>query len=188
MPICPNCHSSRFVQHGNFFICLDCNITFHLNPFFPTAKITPETRVEAGENSFIGDYTFIHLKLLKMGRNCYIHPFTAIIGGGELILGDNVSIGYHSLIATATDTWKTGKHMTSALPENKRDVVRGKIVMEDDVWIGPHTTITVSPKSPTVTIGRAAVIGAYSYIDKNVQPNAVIIPSKTYRIKTRDLE
>jgi acetyltransferase-like isoleucine patch superfamily enzyme len=134
--------------------------------------------VEADENSFIGDYTFINVKLLKMGRNCYIHPFTAIIGGGELILGDNVSIGYHSLIATATDTWKTGKHMSSALPENMRTVVRGKIIMEDDVWIGPHTTITVSPKNSTITMGKGAVIGAYSYIDKSIPSNRVIVPNK----------
>jgi acetyltransferase-like isoleucine patch superfamily enzyme len=57
--------------------------------------------------------------------------------------------------------------------------------MEDDVWIGPHTTITVSPQIPITTIGKGAVIGAYSYIDKSVSPHVVIIPKKQYKIETR---
>jgi acetyltransferase-like isoleucine patch superfamily enzyme len=145
---------------------------------YPTAKITSTTTVLMGKNSVIGDYTFIHLKRLEMGENCYIHPFTAIIGGGELHMHDNVSIGYHCFIATATDTWKSGKHMSSALPEEQRDVVRGKIILCKDVFIGPYVTIVVSKEHPTIEIGEGAVIGAYSYIDKPVSPYTVIVPRK----------
>jgi acetyltransferase-like isoleucine patch superfamily enzyme len=123
-----------------------------------------------------------------MGKNCFIHPFTALIGGGELYMLDNVSIGYHCLIATATDTWKTGKHMSSAMPKEERQVVRGKIIMERDVWIGPHVTITVSEKEPTILIGHETVIGNGAYIDKSIQPHTVIIPQQKLTFKNRKIK
>jgi acetyltransferase-like isoleucine patch superfamily enzyme len=67
--------------------------------------------------------------------------------------------------------------MSSALPEKERAVKRGTIIIEDEVYIGPHCTITIPQRGPdAIRIGKGSVIGAYSYIDHDVPPDTVTHP------------
>ena len=58
---------------------------------------------------------------------------------------------------------------------------KGKIVVEDEVWIGANVTIL-----PNVRIGRCSVIGAGSVVTKDIEPYTVYagVPAK----KIRDLK
>ena len=56
----------------------------------------------------------------------------------------------------------------------------GKVVIEDDVWVGSNAIILHSVK-----IGRGAVIGAGSVVTKDVEPYAVIVGYSAKKIKNR---
>ena len=70
-----------------------------------------------------------------------------------------------SRILTGTDTYYGGKRMSTALPPEQRNVVRGKIVIEKDAFIGTNVVV-----HPNVTIGEGVIIWSNSLVLKDVEP------------------
>ena len=133
---------------------------------FPLVKIVNPQAVEIGDFSMIDDFTFINAgKGIKIGRYVHIASFVSIIGSGELEIGDYADIACGVRILTATDTYYYGKKMSSALPPEQRHVIRGKIVIGKDAFIGTNAVI-----HPNVTIGEGAIIGSNSLVLKSVEP------------------
>lgn len=94
---------------------------------------------------------------IKLGERVDISKFTYLNGLNGIEIGDDVEIGQHySILSISTIGNKEGK------------VKIGKGTM-----IGSHTTIM-----PNITIGENCIIGAYSYIDKNVKDFTMIIKGK----------
>lgn len=65
--------------------------------------------------------------------------------------------------------------------DEKETISKGKIVVEDDVWIG-YGSIILSG----VTIGKGAVIGAGSIVAKNVPPFAIFAGNKIQKYRFSD--
>ena len=102
-----------------------------------------------GDHSQIGDFTFINGgKDIKIGRYVHMTSLVNIIGGGKLILGVYTVIATGARVLTGTDTYYGGKRMSTALPLKQRNVVRGKIVIENDAFIGTNVVV-----HPNVKIG-----------------------------------
>lgn len=92
--------------------------------------------VSVGTNVWLGQYVYID----------DVHP-TA------LSIGDNCTIGIRCTILT---------HFYWGL---RRRVSNGKVVIENDVFIGPHCVIL-----PNVTIGEGSVIKAGTVVSRSVPP------------------
>ena len=104
---------------------------------YPLAKIVKLEMIEIDDHSVVDDFTFIYGgKGIKIGRYVHIASFVSIIGGGELILGDYTVLANGSRILTGTDTYYGGKRMSTALPEEQRNVIRGKVLPEKDLFVG----------------------------------------------------
>ena len=56
----------------------------------------------------------------------------------------------------------------------------GRIILEDDCWIGGHTTITRD-----VTIGRGSVIGANRVVTRDIPPMSVAAGNPARVIRSR---
>ena len=148
---------------------------------YPLAKITKPEVIEIGEHSMIDDFTFIYGgKGIKIGRYVHIASFVSIIGGGELILGDYIVLANGSRILTGTDTYYGGKRMSTALPHEQRNVVRGKIVIGKDAFIGTNAVV-----HPNVRIGEGAIIGSNSLVLKDVKPWSINIGSPCKKVGER---
>lgn len=148
---------------------------------YPLAKIVRPEVVEIGDYSMIDDFTFINGgKGVRIGRYVHIASFVSIIGGGELIVGDYAVIATGARILTGTDTYYGGKRMSTALPLEQRNVVRGKVVIEKDAFIGANTII-----HPNVRIGEGAIIGSNSLVLKDVEPWSVNVGSPCRKIGKR---
>lgn len=115
----------------------------------------------------------ISLHTLSVGINSY-GPLQ-IIGFGQV--GEGLSIGSYCSIAREVVFLLGGEHNYNLLTtypfRNKiwgetEAITKGKIIIEDDVWIG-HGSIILSG----VHIGQGAVIAAGSVIAKNVPPYAI---------------
>ena len=148
---------------------------------YPLAKIIKPNVVEIGEHSKVDDFTFIYGGSgIKIGRYVHIASFVSIIGGGELIVGDYVSIACGAKILTGTDTYYGGKRMSTALPEKQRNVIRGRVVIEKDAFIGTNAVV-----HPNVTIGEGAIIGSNSLVLKDVEPWSINVGSPCKKVGER---
>lgn len=112
-------------------------------------------------NSYIGKYGFI-------SSNCAIYDADL---GNYVSLGGGVQIGAmeHPVTDLSTNTF-----LCDSYPHGK------KTTIEDDVWIAGQSIIRQG-----VTIGLGAVVGANSFVNKDVPPFAVVVGSPAKVIKYR---
>jgi len=96
------------------------------------------------------------LRGVAMGRNVWISQFVYIdeIHPTDVTIGDNCSIGLRTSIIA---------HFYSG---PRRAINNGRVVIEKDVFIGPHCVIL-----PNVRIGEGAVIRAGTVVSRNVPPH-----------------
>ena len=148
---------------------------------YPLAKIAKPEVIEIGDCCMIDDFTFIYGgKGIKIGRYVHIACFVSVIGGGELVIGDYADIACGSRILTGTDTYRGGKRMSTALPQEQREVTVGRVVIEKDAFIGTNVVI-----HPSVKIGEGAIIGSNSLVLKDVEPWSINVGSPCKKIGDR---
>lgn len=94
-----------------------------------------------------------HVKKLKLGKNTDIGAFTYINAKNGVIIQDNVQIGSHCSI-----------YSVSTIDEKA-----GAIMLKKNCKIGSHSVIM-----PGVTVGESAIIGAFSFVTKDV-PSCVLV-------------
>jgi len=101
-------------------------------------------------------------KGLKMGKFVDIGAFTYINAANGVEIQDNVEIGSHCSIYSKSTI----------------DHKDGKIVLEKNCKIGTHSVIM-----PGVKIGENTVIGAFSFVNKDMPANVVAfgVPAKIVR-------
>ena len=104
--------------------------------------VNPEARVTVGDNTWIS-------------RDFHLQSAGCISIGRSVLVGEFVSV---------RDT--THSYDDSALPIKEQPDVISSIVIEDDVWIGRGCLIQASP--PGLTVGRGAIIGANSVVNRPV--------------------
>ena len=93
----------------------------------------------------------------SIGRNAWfgLYVYVDELHPEALSIGDNCTIGIRTSIITHF-YWGP-----------RQPVSNGKVVIENDVFIGPHCVIL-----PNVTIGKGAVIQAGSVVTRSVPPGA----------------
>lgn len=101
---------------------------------------------------------------LKLGRNTDIGAFTYINAKYGVEIQENVQIGSHCSIYS----WST------------IDDKKGKVTIKKNAKIGTHSMIM-----PGVTIGENAIVGARSFVNKNIPDNAVAFGTPVKIAKTK---
>ncbi len=89
---------------------------------------------------------------LKLAKNTDIGAFTYINAKHGVEIEENVQVGSHCSIYS----WST------------IDDKHGKVVIKKNARIGSHCVIM-----PGVTIGENAVVGALSFVNKDIPPNVI---------------
>ena len=95
-----------------------------------------------------------------LGINTDIGAFTYINAQGVVTIEDDVQIGSHCSIYSASTI----------------DDKKGPVVLKRNCRIGAHSMIM-----PGVTIGENAIVGAGSFINKDVPADTTIIPIQEFR-------
>jgi len=100
-----------------------------------------------------------HKDNLVLGYKTDIGAFTYINAKNGVVIEDFVQIGSHCSIYSVSTI----------------DSREGKVILKKNCKIGTHSVIM-----PGVTIGENAVVGAFSFVTKNVPPNSLVagIPAK----------
>lgn len=114
-----------------------------------------------GQNVVIQEpCVFTNCDCIEIGNNVSFAGFVHIWGGGGVVIGDNVMIASHTAITSIT-------HNKTNLIFNSENIL-AKVIIGNNVWIGAHTIIV-----PGITIGDNCVIGAGSFVNRNIPPNTI---------------
>jgi len=146
---------------------------------YPLAKICKPEVVVLEDNCRIGDFVFIWGGLsTTIGRYTHIQVHVSIWGGGETEIGDYVSVGLGTALLSALYDYK-GFRMVDHLPDGHTSTLFGKLIIGDDVYIGANSTIM------PVSIGEGAVVGAGSFVNKDLEPWGIYVGSPAVKIGER---
>ncbi|MDA8940075.1 hypothetical protein N9H48_06690 [Pseudoalteromonas marina] len=116
---------------------------------------------------------------VKFGDYCYLGPRANI--SNPLAVGDLVLISSDfRVIGNDHGMFNIGVPMRIAEPEKKALMTT---VIESEVWIGQGVTILSG-----VRIGRGAVIGANSLVNKDIEPYTIVGGVPARKIKARFTE
>lgn len=110
---------------------------------------------------------------ISIGNNTAILNKCVIAGQGGLTIGNDVMVGFESIILTYTHRFDNLE-----VPIRKQGFTAEPVVIGNDVWIGARVVILQG-----VTIGDGAIIAAGSVVTKNVPPYAIVggVPAKIIR-------
>lgn len=122
------------------------------------------TRVDAGYGGHI-----------RIGSDVLIDDNCFITAQKLIEIGNHVQISAYSFITDFNHNFSRRN-----VPINKQGCSSFSVVIEDDVWIGAHSSIL-----PGVRIGKGAVIGAGSVVTKSVKPYTVVAGNPAKEIKKR---
>ena len=103
-----------------------------------------------------------HKKNLKLGKKTDIGTFTYINAKNGVIIEDYVQVGSHCSIYSISTI------------DNKE----GEVILKKNCKIGAHSLIM-----PGVTNGENSIIGAFSFVNKNIPDNVIAfgIPVKVIK-------
>ncbi len=102
------------------------------------------------------------IKNFKLGKEIDIGAFTYINAGQGVEIGDCVQIGSHCSIYSVSTI------------DNKK----GKVVLKKNCNIGSHSMIM-----PGVTVGENSIVGAFSFVNKDIPDNVLAygVPAKVIK-------
>ena len=135
-----------------------------------------------GKGSFISTGCTFTFRNVSIGNNTYIGKNCVIQSEhGEIIIGNNVMFGAGVHI-------HGGNHEYNHVGMLMRDVKKnpgsdGRVVIEDDVWVGSNAMILRG-----VRVGGGAVVGAGAIVTKDVKPYTIVVGNPARMIKERFTE
>ena len=119
--------------------------------------------------------TFVQTNRISVGAHFGVNSGSYINGFGGVVMGDYVLIGSNVTISSGLHDIEGRQPPVFARPS-----VPGRIVIEDDVWIGAGAVIM-----PGVTLRRGTVVGANSVVTKDTQEYAVVAGAPARIIRFR---
>jgi len=116
-----------------------------------------------------GVYLF-NLQNVEFGDNVSIHPMCYIEGLGGVYIGNDVSVAHSSTLISTNHSWDN-----LDLPIKYNPATFGKIVIENDVWVGCGVRILAGVK-----IYKRSVIAAGAVVNKSFEEHSLIggVPAK----------
>lgn len=140
-------------------------------------KFAYANRIVMGKNVMIDEHVCIkYPERMKIGNNSFIGRGTMIQSSGNVDIGSDVIIGPFVKI------WSSD-HVIENLevPIHKQGHIFGKVVIEDDVWIGTGAIVLKG-----IVIRRGAVVAAGSVVTKDVCKYAVMAGNPARVIRYRN--
>ncbi|SFR67043.1 acyltransferase [Halogeometricum limi] len=112
---------------------------------------------------------------IEIGANSLVNVSTALLGHGDLSIGENALIGPNTTIVAANHGFADRD-----VPMASQEISAEGITIHDDVWIGSNCAILDG-----VTLGEGAVVAAGSVVTESVAPYTIVggVPAKEIRTR-----
>ena len=170
--------SLRFVVltgcKGKAFIETPFSIKGHKYIKFKSFFSRPGLRIECWDNYL--EHSF--KPQIIIGEKVCFNFRCHIVAINEIIIGDNVLVGSNVLITDHAHGNTTIDDLLKE-PQQRNLFSKGRVVIENDVWIGENVCIL-----PNVVIGRGAVIAAGSVVTHSIPSYSVAagIPARVIKM------
>lgn len=108
---------------------------------------------------------------VKIGSGSSVAQNTSINGVNVgIVVGKNVMIAPNVVVVAFNHV-----HDRVDVPMSNQGVCEGRVIIDDDVWIGANVTV-----GKGVIIGRGAIVGANSFVNRDVPPYSIAagVPAK----------
>jgi acetyltransferase-like isoleucine patch superfamily enzyme/glycosyltransferase involved in cell wall biosynthesis len=152
--------SKWLVERKENYCTIDPSITFlGVNNPFDYVSIAPQCIIEHEFTLWISSDQGAE-PIYSMGKRSYIGRNTFMGVFKPISIGECVLIGAYCYIISANHNYETRD-----IPIIDQGFVGDSITIEDDVWLGTHVVVL-----PGVTIGKGAIIGAHSLVNKDIPP------------------
>lgn len=141
--------------------------------------------ISVGTDVHVKGVTYLWNNHVSLGSKINIYPGVVFWGPGAISIGNEVELGFNTVIY-ATRSVKIGNQVSIAAhcyiidsnhgiarnaPIRKQtSTVKGEVVIEDDVWLGAGVKVLSG-----VHIGKGAVIGAQSLVNKDIPDYAIAV-------------
>lgn len=99
-------------------------------------------------------------KNITFGENVFVNASCHFQDQGGIKIGNNVLIGHQTVLASLDHDLH---------PKHRGNLYPGKIIIEDDAWIGANATILKG-----ITVGEGSVVAAGSVVTKDVAPYTIV--------------
>lgn len=112
---------------------------------------------------------------IEIGNHSVIGVGNWLQGSGRIKIGNDVIIGPYVAIVSTNHSYED-----VSKPVAQQPLQTGEVIIEDDVWIGAHCTI-----AQNVRIGAHSIIGANSFVNKDIPPYSIAVGSPAKVVKSR---
>ncbi len=151
---------------------------------YERAKIVSPETISLGNSVIVDDFVFIMGgKNTEIGSFVHIASHTTLAGGGELIMEDFSGLSGGIRIYTGNEDYLGGSLTNPAVPAPYRIARQSYVHIKRHAIIGANAVIL-----PGVTIGEGAVVGALSFVTRDIEPWTINVgsPAKAVRERPRD--
>jgi len=159
----------KIIVSKNSSLFINKNVYLRSNIEIRAHKIS---NIEIGENVKIDRGVRLlstNKSKLLIGPKTAIGLYSVFNGGDNIIIGKSCLISGFVYLQTSMHTHKKGKLI------KEQGFTHAPINIEDDVWLGAHTTIL-----PGCKLGYGAIIGSNAVVTKSIKSNEIVagIPAK----------
>lgn len=167
----------RGLYYRNKLGHMEPNVFIDQGVFFAYPK-----QVHLSEFSYIDKNVMFMSRTAKVGRRVHIAPNVFVSGGGDFEIEDYACIATKSSIITSTEILKDGARCSGPMVSpDQRNVLRGKVLIKKDAFIGAAATIL-----PNVVVETGSVVAAGVTLAKSTEPWGIYGGAKTQKIAQRD--
>jgi putative colanic acid biosynthesis acetyltransferase WcaF len=127
----------------------------------------------------------------RIGRHCQIYPTVHVFAPWQLEIGDWSAVGDRAILYNlgairigARVTVSQNVHLCAGTHDYRdpsMPLVRARIVVEEEAWIGADAFI-----GPDVTVGRRAIVGARAVTMRSVRAGDIVAGNPARTIGRRD--
>ena len=147
------------------------------------ASIYSPQNIRIGSNVRIDDFCILSGNI-EIGSNVHISAYSALFGGGKIIIEDYSGVSQRCTLISASDDF-SGDYMVGAVIDDEfTNVTKGTIHLKKYVQLGAGTIVL-----PNVTINIGSVSGAMSLINKDLDEWGIYygIPARRMRERSKKL-
>lgn len=140
--------------------------------------------ISIGNNVRIDDFCILSGKI-QIGDYVHIAAYVGLFAGQTGIeIGNYCGISSRSTIYAESDDYGGGYLTNPTVPEEYKNIICGKVVMQKHALIGSGCTVL-----PGVVLGEGASVGSMSFINKSLPEWTVSfgIPCKVHSQRKKDL-
>jgi len=132
--------------------------------FVPRISVTWPHQVSIGNHcTFEKDISFKYDGIWTKGPTIFIDDYVFIGGSCEFNINYGITIGSYCNIASGCRFIDHDHGIRKGVPIGIQPSIKGKIVLEEDVWLGCNVVVLKG-----VRIGRGAIVGAGAVVTKSI--------------------